>query len=48
MEAKLAAHKEATPPEETYSNFIKLFKWGSVAVAISTAIIVFIIAGRAA
>lgn len=47
MEAKVAGQQDIEPAKSTYSNFIALFKWGSVVVAISTLIIVLIIAGRA-
>lgn len=48
MEAKLAGHQDIEPAKATYSSFISLFKWGSVATAIVTLIVVLIIAGRAA
>ena len=48
MEAKLAGHQDIEPAKETYSSFISLFKWGALVVIAVTAIVVFIIAGRAA
>jgi Bacterial aa3 type cytochrome c oxidase subunit IV len=48
MEAKLAHNQDLGPAKETYSGFISLFKWGALAVAIVAALVVFIIASRAA
>jgi hypothetical protein len=48
MEAKLAGNQDLGPAEQTYSGFISLFKWGSVAAAVTTLIVVLIIASRAA
>lgn len=48
MEANLAEHEDLGAAKETYSGFITLFKWGTVAAAITTLIVVLIIASRAA
>lgn len=48
MEAKLAGHQDIEPAKATYSGFITLFKWGTIGAVIVTAIVVLIIAGRAA
>ncbi|WP_432815655.1 hypothetical protein [Sphingorhabdus sp.] len=36
------------PAKETYAGFVTLFKWGTIVTAIVTAIVVLIIASRAA
>jgi len=48
MEAVLTNDHDVGPAKETYSKFITLFKWGTVASAAVVALVVLIIASRAA
>ena len=48
MEAVLTNDHDLEPAKETYSKFITLFKWGTVVSAAVTALVVLIIASRAA
>jgi hypothetical protein len=48
MEAVLAQDNDLGPAKETYAGFIALFKWGTVAAVVATALVVLIIASRAA
>ena len=47
MEAKLADQQDMQQATETYSLFMSLLKWGTVAAVIATVIVVSIIAIRA-
>lgn len=47
MEAALAQDHDLVPAKETYTGFVTLFKWGTVAAVIVTALVVLIIASRA-
>jgi len=47
MEAALAQDHDLGPAKETYSKFIALFKWGTIAAAVVTALVVLIIASGA-
>lgn len=44
MEAKLGEHQDITAAKGTYEGFISLFKWGTIASVVVTAIVVLIIA----
>ena len=44
----MANNHDLGPAKETYAGFITLFKWGTIAAAVVTAIVVLIIASRAA
>jgi hypothetical protein len=48
MEAVLAQDHDLGPAKETYAGFIALFKWGTVVAVVATALVVLIIASRAA
>ena len=48
MEAVLAQDHDLGPAKETYAGFIALFKWGTVVAVAVTALVVLIIASRAA
>jgi Bacterial aa3 type cytochrome c oxidase subunit IV len=48
MEAKLGEQQDITAAKETYAGFMSLLKWGTVATVIVTALVVLIIASRAA
>ena len=48
MEAVLTNAHDLGPAKDTYSKFITFFKWGTIVAAVVTAIVVLIIAGRAA
>ena len=48
MEAKLTGNQDIGPAKDTYEGFISLFKWGALVTALVTALVVFIIASRAA
>lgn len=48
MEAPLAERQDMGQATESYSLFTQIFKWGSIAAAITTVIVVAIIASRAA
>jgi hypothetical protein len=47
-EAVLANNHDLGPAKETYSSFVTFFKWGTILAAAVTAIVVLIIASRAA
>ena len=47
-EAVLTNDHELGPAKETYAGFVAFFKWGTIVSAIVTAIVVLIIASRAA
>ncbi len=47
MEAKLSEQQDISAAKQTYAGFMSMLKWGTVAVVISTALIVLIIASRA-
>ncbi|MCF8472497.1 MAG: aa3-type cytochrome c oxidase subunit IV [Sphingomonadaceae bacterium] len=44
----MADDHDLGPAKETYAGFIALFKWGTIVSAVVTAIVVLIIASRAA
>ena len=44
MEAELGEHQDISAAKGTYEGFISLFKWGTIASAVVTAIVVLIIA----
>jgi len=44
----LAHNQDLGPAKETYTGFITLFKWGAIVAALVTALVVLIIASRAA
>jgi Bacterial aa3 type cytochrome c oxidase subunit IV len=44
----LAQNQDLGPAKETYEGFITLFKWGTIVSAAVTALVVLIIASRAA
>jgi hypothetical protein len=44
----LAQNQDLGPAKETYEGFIALFKWGTIAAVAVTALVVLIIASRAA
>ncbi|WP_397591309.1 hypothetical protein [Sphingorhabdus sp.] len=44
----MANDHDLGPAKETYAGFITLFKWGAILSAVVTAIVVLIIASRAA
>lgn len=48
MEAVLTNDHDLGPAKETYSSFVTFFKWGTIVAAVVTAIVVLIIASRAA
>ena len=48
MEAKLGEQQDITSAKETYTGFMSLLKWGTVAAVLTTALVVLIIASRAA
>lgn len=48
LEAHVAGNQDIGPAKETYSGFISLFKWGTVVSVAVTALVVLIIASRAA
>ncbi len=48
MEAELADQQDMQQATETYSLFMSLLKWGTIASVITTVIVVAIIASRAA
>ena len=48
MEAVLTNDHDLGPAKDTYSKFIAFFKWGTIVAAVATAIVVLIIASRAA
>lgn len=48
MEAKLDDQQDITSAKETYIGFMSMLKWGTIAAAIATILIVLIIASRAA
>jgi len=48
MEAVLANNHDLGPAKETYVSFVTFFKWGTIFAAVVTAIVVLIIASRAA
>jgi hypothetical protein len=48
METSMAEQKDMGQATESYSLFTQIFKWGSIAAAITTATVVMIIASRAA
>ncbi len=47
-EAQMAEKQDMNAANDSYSGFIKMFKWGTVAAVLSTLIVVLIIASRAA
>jgi hypothetical protein len=47
-EAVLTNDHDLGPAKETYAGFVTFFKWGTIVSAIVTAIVVLIIASRAA
>ncbi|WP_281346868.1 hypothetical protein [Sphingorhabdus profundilacus] len=44
----MAHNQDLGPAKEAYSGFITLFKWGAIVAASVTALVVLIIASRAA
>lgn len=48
MEAVLTNEHDLGPAKETYSSFVTFFKWGTIVSAVVVAIVVLIIASRAA
>ena len=48
MEAILGEQQDITSAKETYVGFMSMLKWGTIAAAIATILIVLIIASRAA
>jgi hypothetical protein len=48
MEAIMAEKQDMSAANDSYSGFIKMFKWGTVAAVVTTLIVVLIIASRAA
>jgi len=48
MEAVLTNDHDLGPAKDTYSKFVTFFKWGTIIAAVVTAIVVLIIASRAA
>lgn len=48
MEAILAQNQDLGPAKETYEGFVSLFKWGTIVAVVVTALVVLIIASRAA
>lgn len=44
----MAQNHDLGPAKETYEGFITLFKWGTIVAAVVTALVVLIIASRAA
>ena len=46
-EEKLADQQDMQQATETYSLFMSLLKWGTIAAVITTVLVVFIIASRA-
>ncbi|WP_281274254.1 hypothetical protein [Sphingorhabdus wooponensis] len=44
----MANNHDLGPAKETYEGFVTFFKWGTIVTAIVTAIVVLIIASRAA
>lgn len=42
----MAEHQDMTAAKETYSGFLSLFKWGTIASVIATAIVVLILYSR--
>jgi Bacterial aa3 type cytochrome c oxidase subunit IV len=48
LEAQVSGNQDIGPAKETYSGFISLFKWGTVVSVAVTALVVLIIASRAA
>lgn len=48
MEATLAQNQDLGPAKETYEGFVALFKWGTIVAVAVTALVVLIIASRAA
>jgi hypothetical protein len=48
MEAVLAQDHDLGPAKDTYAGFVTLFKWGTIVAAAVTALVVLIIASRAA
>lgn len=44
----MAHNQDLGPAKETYAGFITLFKWGAIVAAAVTALVVLIIASRAA
>lgn len=43
MEARLSEHQDISAAKETYAGFLTLFKWGAIASAIATAIVLLIL-----
>jgi hypothetical protein len=48
MEATMAQNNDLGPARETYESFVSLFKWGTIVSVAVTALVVLIIASRAA
>ena len=44
----MAEKQDMSAANDSYSGFIKMFKWGAVAAVVTTLIVVLIIASRAA
>lgn len=44
----MAHNQDMGPAKETYAGFVTLFKWGTIAAVAVTALVVLIIASRAA
>ncbi|WP_430445720.1 aa3-type cytochrome c oxidase subunit IV [Sphingorhabdus contaminans] len=44
----MAHNQDLGPAKETYAGFVTLFKWGTIAAVAVTALVVLIIASRAA
>lgn len=42
----MAEHQDMSAAKETYSGFLTLFKWGTIASAIAAAIVVMILYSR--
>ncbi len=48
MEAKLGDQQDISSAKETYAGFMSMLKWGTIATVVVTALVVLIIASRAA